>query len=262
MKNIILIKLGGSCLTYKKEGIPKVRQEVLLSIVKEIKDLQSLYNCFFVVVHGGGSVTHPLLDKYNIATNCKTGIISTKKDKVSAAKVHLAMNLLNKTIVKSFLDNDIPAWPIQTSSLFVSSNRNIKNISTKSIKLAINNGYIPVLHGDFILDKTKNICICSGDFVACLLAKKLKAKKVLFASDVDGIYDDSKNIIKSINLKKFTFSSIKSNQADHSGEMEKKIEYIKKYCQNSKVTIFNGLIKNNLTNVFQKEGIGTTITTK
>lgn len=261
-KNIVLIKLGGSCLTYKKEGIPKIRQETLNSIVKEIKEIQLKNNCYFVIVHGGGSITHPLLDKYNIVDGCKTGVILTKKDKVSAAKIHLAMNLLNKKVVQTFLDNEIPAWPIQTSSIFVSENRNIKNISIKSVKSAIKNGYIPILHGDFILDKTKNICICSGDFVTCLLAKKLKANKVLFASDIDGIYDDSKKTINKINLKKFVFKSINSNKIDHSGGMNKKIEYIKKYCSDMEVIVFNGLIKNNLTKIFLNQMIGTKITTK
>lgn len=265
MLPLYILKIGGSCLTYKRENLQKLRRGFLSRLSKEIKESQTKKHFSLIIIHGGGSITHPLLERYQIAQKCKTGIISSQQEKVAAAKIHLAMSLLNKEVVQALLYDGVSVWPIQTSALFTSSNRSIKKVFFEPITLAIERGYIPILHGDFILDHKKTICICSGDLVGCILAKKLGAKKLLFASDIDGIYsDDPRYVTDAVffqslspaNLETITTSS---GQFDHSGGMTAKLEYIKKYCQNMEVIIFNGFIKNNVKKVLLGENIGTTI---
>lgn len=262
-RKLVILKLGGSCLTYKKEGLPKIRQGFLPHICQEIKKIQEEYFVSFIVIHGGGSITHPLLNRYHIVEECKNGIVSTTKDKLSAAKVHLAMNLLNKAVVTAFLDQDIPAWPIQTSALFTSSDRKIRNISLEPIVIAMQKGFTPILHGDFIIDKEKTICICSGDFVACLLAQKLKVWKVLFASDVDGVYSENPRLNKKAKLIRelnsaTTKPSHSSTVPDHSGGIGAKLDFIKKYCHETGAVLFNGIVKGNLAKALSGD-IGTKI---
>ena len=58
MKNVILIKLGGSVITNK--DIPmSLRQNMLERLVKEIADARKkLHNTLFVIGHGQGSYGH------------------------------------------------------------------------------------------------------------------------------------------------------------------------------------------------------------
>lgn len=268
MLPLYVLKIGGSCLTYKRENLQKLRKGFLSRLSKEIKESQTKRLFSLIIIHGGGSITHPLLDRYQIAQKCKTGVISSQSEKVAAAKIHLAMSLLNKEVVQVLLCQGVPVWPIQTSALFTSSNRNIKKVFFESITLAIERGYIPILHGDFILDHKKTICICSGDLVGCILAKKLSAKKLLFASDTDGVYSDDPRYVtdavflQSLSAADFEIITTSSGrQFDHSGGMTAKLEYIKKYCKNTEVIIFNGLRKNNVKKVLLGESIGTTIKT-
>lgn len=264
MLPLYILKIGGSCLTYKKEQLKKVRNNFLSRIVKEIILAQRHHKFSLIIIHGGGSITHPLLDLYNIANKCKTGIISSQEEKVSAAKIHLVMNVLNKKVTQSFLDQGLPAWPIQTSAIFTSSNRNLENIFFESIKIALGKNYIPILHGDFILDHKSTISICSGDLVACILAKKLNGNKILFASDVDGVFTDdpqtsaTATLLHSLNTSKFKIKT--KNRFDHSGGMATKLGYIKEYCSEKDVMIFNGLVKGHLEKALLGKHVGTIIT--
>ena len=61
------------------------------------------------------------------------------------------------------------------------------------IQKYIDNGFVPVLYGDAVLDQNEyfKYAILSGDQIITYLAKKLKANRVILSSDVDGIYTDN-----------------------------------------------------------------------
>jgi len=265
---LTILKIGGSCLTYKKEQKPQLRKGFLKNLAKAIKHYKNKERSNqLVLVHGGGSITHPLLDKYNIAQKLKEGTIDQEKDLLATSKIHLAMSLLNKRILQSLLKENIPAWPIQTSAITTSSKRKIDTIFFKSTLLALEKGFIPIIHGDLNIDTCTTNSICSGDLIACLLAKKLKAKRLLFASDVDGIYSNDPRYHKNIVLiRNFNIKSTKqhSNSAekefDHSGGMIGKLKYIKEFCdQGMEIIIFNGLRKDNFNTALSRKNIGTKV---
>nr|GMD85550.1 isopentenyl phosphate kinase isoform X2 [Ipomoea batatas]GMD90701.1 isopentenyl phosphate kinase isoform X2 [Ipomoea batatas] len=54
---------------------------------------------------------------------------------------------------------------------------------------AIDAGFIPVLHGDAVLDSSQECTILSGDVIISHLAAKLKPEYVVFLTDVYGVYD-------------------------------------------------------------------------
>jgi len=265
MKTIIL-KIGGSCLTYKKEGIAKIRQPFLNDVSRAIYDLLKLKKINLIIVHGGGSITHPLLDKYQVAKKLKSGQIRTKKDQLAAAKIHWAMNDLNKKVVKKFLDDGIPAWPMQTSALFSAKDEKNKNLTLETIKIAMEKGYVPVLHGDLVLNHSRGSSICSGDYVATMLAEKTNADVILFASDVDGVFSADPNesrdvkIVKLIDAEDYEkYFQNKAVQRDHSGGMKSKIDSVKQNCKNIEAFIFNGLKKGNSKKAFLGHCVGTRI---
>jgi len=106
---IIVLKIGGSCLTYKKEGINKIRKNFLNRLVKEINDSWKKKKFSLVIIHGGGSITHPLVEKYKLSEKLKTGIISAKKEKLGVSKIHFAMNILNKKVSAGFFGRENPS---------------------------------------------------------------------------------------------------------------------------------------------------------
>jgi len=261
--NLTVLKIGGSCLTYKKEGIRKIRKGFLDNLAKSIKNRKDNYP--LVIAHGGGSITHPLFDRYKITDSFKNGKVDSPKEKVSAARIHLAMSMLDKAVVKCFLDWGIPAWPIKTSVICPLSRGRVRNFYSDVIKLAIKKGFVPVIHGDVAFDYEFSNAIFSGDLAACLVAKELKASRIFFASDVEGVYLSDpklvgkKRMIKRIDNIDFLSKIETGEQFDHSGGMTAKLDYIRKYCKNIEAVVFNGLKKENFRKVFDGEKIGTII---
>jgi isopentenyl phosphate kinase len=266
--HLIVLKIGGSCLSYKKEGIPHIRRSILLNMTQEIKKAKRIKPFRLIVVHGGGSITHPLFDKYEIAKKIKLGKLSTKGDKLSTAKIHLAMNKLNNEISRIFQESGLPAWPMQTSALAFSKKGKAEKHFFDSAALAVSNGYIPILHGDLVQDEKNISSIFSGDLVACLLAKKLGADELLFASDIDGVYSHDPACGKKMNPEKKLSNSEflkiitrnrKNKEFDHSGGMKAKLESIRKHCQGITTTVFSGLKKGNLEQALLGKNTGTRI---
>jgi isopentenyl phosphate kinase len=58
----------------------------------------------------------------------------------------------------------------------------------EQIQMLLARGFIPLLHGDVVFNSLTNFSILSGDTITKVLAEKLKPKRVVFLSNVDGIY--------------------------------------------------------------------------
>lgn len=270
MKNLPLtiLKIGGSCLTNKDSSQARLRPGFLSRMAYEIALSMRHHKSSMIVVHGGGGMTHPLLDYYHLGEKLKNGIISTEQEKNSAARIHVAMNELNNRVARALQDVDIPAWPIQTSAIAGSARRGLPRLFTEAIRVALKLGIVPVLHGDLVLHRKKGSRIFSGDAVACVLSRDLNAERLFFMSDVDGIYRSVRNIkrgtqpleklhITSSQTEKFILNRIKG--IDHSGGMREKIRYIKSICSHAQVRIFNGLVEGNIHQALQGESIGTEV---
>ncbi|KAJ6661000.1 hypothetical protein lerEdw1_016801 [Lerista edwardsae] len=66
--------------------------------------------------------------------------------------------------------------------------KNISEDGVRVVKDVLDSGYVPVLHGDCALDIEQHCCILSGDTIIEVLAKKLSPRRVVFLTDVNGIY--------------------------------------------------------------------------
>ncbi len=252
-------------MSYKKEGIPKIRRDFLGHFSKELAKYIKESKESVIVIHGGGSITHPLVDFYNIEVPLKKGIICKPRERDAALRIHLAMNQLNKKVVQSLLKKGISAWPIQTSAIAISKDRRGHIFNFDAVRVALANGFVPILHGDFIFDSKTGISICSGDMIACALAGHFKANKLLIASDVDGVYSEDPFIKKDAYLfdslaKEDIMVKVKRGiSIDHSGDMSGKLDCIMKYCKGVHTIIFNGIEKGSFRKIFKGEKLGTKI---
>lgn len=252
-------------MSYKKEGVPEIREGFLQRMVQEIIEGTNQLSFPMLVVHGGGSITHPLLDQYGVAKVLKKGLVSKPSQILAAARIHQAMEMLNSKIVEVFHSKKMPAWHFQTSALMLSSQRKIKSIFLDAVWQSLQKGYIPILHGDLNIDAQVGSSVCSGDMVACLLAKELGAGRVLFASDVDGIYAENPNqggdfeYYDVLRISDFKMDLMSDDSKDHSGGMLAKLRYIDEHCQDKEVVIFNGITKGNIKKALRGEKIGTKV---
>lgn len=223
---MMILKIGGSALTIKDANKPTIDEINLNRIAEEI----SYYNDDMVIVHGAGSFGHIHAKKYAIGekiTNNKEKLYKTE----GLSRIQVSMQLLNYMVVEKLQEKGIPAIGIKPSSFIITENQRITTCDTKVIKRYINEGFVPVLYGDAVLDLNDEIkfAIISGDQIITYFAKELNANKVILSSDVDGIYTDNPKTNPEAKLidivtkdTKLTLTENK-NQADVTGGMAGKI---------------------------------------
>ena len=255
--SMIIVKLGGSVITDK--NIPfKPRIRVIKQLARQIKLLHN-EDFNFILIHGGGSFGHPVAKKYGFST--KEGLKNSKQ-KIGFTEVKLAMQTLNNIIVKIFLEEEIPLAPFHTSSLLYASKGRIIEIYIKPIIEACKLRMIPLLYGDIVLDKELGFSIISGDQIAYALASKIQVDKVIFGTDVDGLYtsnpkiDKKAKLIKRIKIHSNRKISFKANgkAIDVTGGILEKVKHAIKIAELGIPVIICNLVKeNNLVKVLKNE---------
>ncbi|CAB49464.1 isopentenyl phosphate kinase [Pyrococcus abyssi] len=252
---MIIVKIGGSVLSNKRKEF-SFRGDVVKRIAYEISRFYPEEK--FIVVHGGGSFGHPLARKFRIREGLKGygsrhGFIVT----------HLAMLELASKVTKCFLENTLPAFPISSSSIFVTKEGKIVASSLLTVKEALSKDFIPLLFGDVSFDTSKGIEIVSGDEIILHLAKEFRPEKVIFLMDVDGIYDrfPGGKLIERLTSKEIESMSLSgSSGIDVTGGIKKKLEVARELVRyTNEVWFVNGLVKDRLSMAIVGNGIGTVV---
>lgn len=236
---MIIIKIGGSVLSDKKRKF-HFRETVVKSIAYEISRFFPEEK--FIVVHGGGSFGHPLAKEFAIREGLRD-----YSSRHGFVLTHLAMLELTKKVAQSFLDNMLPAFPISSSSIFITENGRIVKGYMDVVKEALSREFIPLLFGDVSFDEAKGIEIVSGDEIVLHLAKEFKPEKVIFLMDVDGVYDKfpGGRLIEFMKAKEISELTLEgSSGIDVTGGIRKKLEVAGEIVKYSKEVWFvNGLIR-------------------
>lgn len=190
MKNLILLKIGGSVLTDKHSETPKVNYEMLNRLADEIAEAYKKKKMKLILIHGAGSYGHQIVKKSGI----KDGITNAGQ-KIAFAETQRLQNELDSIITKTLIERGLPAIPCQPSSMVVMENKRIKKMDVSAIRGLLRVGMIPVLYGVPAYDKKQKCSILSGDQIAPYLALKFKANKIIHGTKVDGVYtaDPNKN---------------------------------------------------------------------
>ena len=213
---MILLKLGGSVVTDKSKP-RSIRVDVIKRLALEIKESGKK----LVVVHGGGSFGHPIASKYGIQDGLKDS-----SQRIGVVKTRMAMEDLNQRIVRIFSDAGLPAVSIQTSAVFICEDKRIKKADIEIVEGFLKLGFMPVLYGDVVLDRSLGVSILSGDQITAFLARELHPERVILATDVDGVLDDKGRLIEHISpgAGLSGLGRIASSKADVTGGMKGKAE--------------------------------------
>ena len=203
MRTMQILKLGGSVITHKDkyfsphtENIKRLAGEIAASCSKSL-----------IIVHGAGSFGHPVAKKHAISDGLKK-----PEQLIGFSETHQAMTRLNQIIVDAMLESGVPAFGISASSMLVSKNGRLVDIDLSIIKRCLEIGLVPVMYGDAVLDTEQGFAILSGDQLIVRLAIELGAERVIFGSDVDGIFTSNPKLDK--NAKLIHSVSLSNNTAD------------------------------------------------
>ena len=258
---LIILKIGGSIITDKFSQKPKVRLKNIKRISREIASAYNFRRMSLVLVHGVGPFGHIIVHKTGIDKGIKN-----KRQLRYFAETQRLQNKLNVIITKHLIEAGLPAIPCQASSFVVMKSGRIIRMDSSAIEGLLEMHMVPILFGVPAFDRDQKCSILSGDQIAPFLAKKLNAKRIIFATDVDGVCTsdphknpnatliprlDNRNIVQ---IGKWVTGS---TAIDVTGGMLGKVLELSKIKIESQ--ILNGLVPGNIIKAFNGEKIGTII---
>ena len=180
-KPLIVIKLGGSALT-DKTRIYTPRIPIVHSAAGQVAEIRKA--CSVVLIHGAGSYGHIPVRKYGLQKGWKSprqlgGLSSTK------LKLLEWENLLDEIL----LEHGVPVMPFLASDFFVTDKGRIVSAWLKPLASWLRLGCVPITGGDIVPDCRTGFSILSGDQIAAFIAIRLKATRLIYALDVDGVFN-------------------------------------------------------------------------
>ena len=194
-KELIVIKYGGNVL---------IDRNIFNNFIENISVLNKL-GLSIIVVHGGGPRIERKLKEENIQTKFINGLRVTDEKVISI--VENVLIDFNKDIVDSLKKKGSEAVTItsKTNNVInvVPDNKELgfvgipDSINIEFLKEIINKKQIPVI-APLGIDKNKNTYNINGDTAASAIAKKLRSRRLLLMTNVEGVYDDRKTLISEI----------------------------------------------------------------
>lgn len=261
-KKIVVVKYGGSAMLENDLKKKVIQDIVLLKLV----GLQP------VIVHGGGKEISKWLQKVNIEAHFVNGFRFT--DNATMEVVEMVLNKVNKELVQMIGELGMKAVGIsgKDGSLLHCHKKDVdgEDIGFVGEVSEVNPDIIfDLLEKDFVpvicpvgFDRDYISYNVNADDAACAIAKALKADKLAFLTDVEGVYkdfNDKESLIEKISVSEIT-ELIEAGQMG--GGMLPKLTSCVDAVKNgvSKVTIADGRIPHCLLlELFTNKGIGTMI---
>lgn len=227
---MIVIKIGGSIV----EGLHPSTISDINNLLEEEK---------LVLVHGGGKEVTNIgnkLGKEQKFIVSPGGVRSRYTDKETVEIYTMVMaGKINKSIVRMLLNNSIPAVGIsgidgatikaerKKKLLILNDNGRkmvidggytgkIKNVDTSLIKTLLTNNFVPVI-SPIALSEEIDFLNVDGDRAAAYIAGSLKADKVIFITNVNGL------ILNGELVKNMNYNTAKESIPKIGFGMEKKV---------------------------------------
>ena len=217
-----VLKLGGSVLT-RKGGYMELDQKNIDSLAAMLGGAWKAGIRDFILIHGAGSFGHPLVLKYGLDKG-----VRTDAQKEGMALTHAACTRLSQAVVDALLKNGVPAVAVPPTSLGRLSNGRISKFDSATVLDILSSGFLPVLHGDMMLDDKLGCAVCSGDQLVSYFGKG--AERVIVGTNVDGIMADGKVVpeISRGNIGSILAHVKGAETADVTGGMRGKLEELLK----------------------------------
>lgn len=182
---LIFLKLGGSLITDKsKPYTPKLdRIDDLARQIAEAK--QEDQNLRLLLGHGSGSFGHTAAATHNTRAG-----VYTKEEWAGFSEVWYQATELNRLVLRSLRKAGL--FPVTFSPSGAATAHAGKPFiwDTFPIRSALENGLLPIIHGDVVFDDEIGGTILSTEDLFCLLAPVLMPVRILLAGHEDGVWED------------------------------------------------------------------------
>ena len=261
-RRIIVVKYGGSAM---------VDEELKARVIQDVT-LLKLVGFKPIIVHGGGKEISRWVGKVGKEPQFINGLRVT--DETTMELVEMVLGKVNKSLVQLVEGLGVRAIGIsgKDGKLLTVDKKysNGEDIGFVGDVKAVNTSILyDLLEKDFLpiicpvgLDEENNTYNINADDAACAIAKAMKAEKLAFLTDIEGVYKDPKD--PSTLISELTVSAAHQLMEDGyvGGGMLPKLNNCIDAIENgvSRVHILDGRIPHCLLlEIFTNKGIGTAI---
>lgn len=201
---IVVVKYGGNALagTSEHDALALFAQDIVLMHTVGIRP---------VVVHGGGPQINELLTKLNIASQFKDGLRVTDAETMSVVRMVLT-GQVNPQIVSAIntFGNIAIGVSGEDAGLIKAKQRHpelgfvgdVEKVNPEVLHGILNEGFVPVISTIGVDDVGQPYNI-NADTVAGAIAAALRAEKIMYLTDIEGLrrdVEDPASLIKRISL--------------------------------------------------------------
>ena len=261
-RKIIVVKYGGSAMS---------NEELQKNVIKDVT-LLKLVGFKPIIVHGGGKAISHWVEKTGKKAEFVNGLRVTDAETMEIAE--MVLGRVNKNLVRMVEELGVKAIGISgkdgkllTVEKKLSNGQdigfvgNVTKVDPKIITDLLDNDFLPIISPIGLGEdyETYNI---NADDAACAIAKAVGADKLVFLTDIEGLYKD-------INDKDSFISRITASDADKlisdgiiGGGMLPKLNNCTDAIKNgvNRVHILDGRIPHSLLlEIFTNLGVGTAI---
>jgi isopentenyl phosphate kinase len=243
-----VLKIGGSILTDKSRPLA-ARPKEISRVAEEIAAApQNL-----ILVHGAGSFGHIPAKRYGLPERFNLqGLRET----------HASVARLNALVVEALAEAGANPMPVHPFSSLVLRDGRIASFALGPLGMMLENGILPVLHGDVAMDITRRAGIVSGDQLVHYLARSIKAERVAVGTNMDGIMLQGKTIseIDERDLSAIEDAVGESSEVDVTGGMRGKLMELLQLAEAGiESTIFNASQDGQIERALRGEPMGTRV---
>lgn len=263
---LTFIKLGGSLITDKQ--IPfSARKQTIKRLGLEILSFHQDHPAHRLVIgHGSGSFGHAAAVEYGTMQGVRTA-----SDWEGFQAVWWAAHQLNQIVCEILIEVGLPIISMPASAAAITSNRRLREWQVEPLRRCLENGLIPLVYGDVIVDTEIGGTILSTEELFTGLIPLLKPERILLAGIDEGVYRDypqNKILLEKItpqSIEQGTINLRESGNRDVTGGMASKVSemvQIVKANPSIHIQIFSGELQGNLNSVLEGVHSGTAIANK
>ncbi len=248
---IILLKIGGSIITDKNKPLtlkPALITDLARQIKKALKEQPQLQ---LIIGNGGGSFAHFAAQKYQWQ---RKALATSKEHLWGQGQVQAAASRLNHYWRQALLAAKIPVFTLQPSAFLLSKKGEISQFFLSPLQYLLQQGAIPLIYGDILLDQEKGAHIFSTEKLFFFLAQQLRRqgyplRQIIQLTAVDGLFDDQGKLVARLTAaaaEKWSFFQ-PAPKIDVTGGMEHKLKQAAFLARQGITTlIINGKKENRL----------------
>ncbi|MBR4085455.1 MAG: acetylglutamate kinase [Lachnospiraceae bacterium] len=261
-RKIIVVKYGGSAMS---------DEELQKNVIKDVT-LLKLVGFKPIIVHGGGKAISKWVNKVGKEAEFVNGLRVTDAETMEIAE--MVLGRVNKSLVSMVQELGVKAVGISgkdggllkvdkkySNGQDIGFVGDIKEVDAKILYDLLENDFLPIV-APIGMDDNFDTFNINADDAACAIAKAVGADKLVFLTDVEGLYRD-------FNDKSTFISRLTASEADNligsgiiGGGMLPKLNNCTSAIKNgvSRVHILDGRVPHCLLlEVFTNQGVGTAI---